>query len=490
MPDTVAGTVRSLVRAASEPGTTLMVYAFAVLGLSVAVGIAMPVVALGVGAAAAMAAWHQLILRWPHVIAFILGVALLIPFGRYSLPADLPFELDAYRLVVAVALLFWAASLLSESDVRLRRTPFDVPLAVITGAIAGSICLNLKRVVPLESAVLKSLTFFVSFILVYYFVVSVVRTRRTVETLTKLLVAGTAIVAGFALVEQRTGFNTFDHVNAVLPFLQFNGPVEAERNGLIRAVASAQHPIALGVLFAMTIPVALVLALGSSRRWWIAAALLSLGLMSTVSRTPILVLAAGGVMLLWLRPRTVGPLVPLIVPLIVVTTLVLPGSIATVKNAFLPPGGIVAEQAALAPEADPTLAGGRVRQLGPMLVEASRTPLLGQGFGTRQTGFFNPLRNAPILDNQWLGQLLETGIVGVVGWAALFVVAIRRLARTSRERANLEGWLAAGFAASLTGFAVGMFTYDSLAFSQATFVLWLVLALSASLLLTREGDSA
>ena len=42
--------------------------------------------------------------------------------------------------------------------------------------------------------------------------------------------------------------------------------------------------------------------------------------------------------------------------------------------------------------------------------------------------------------------------------------------------------VAAAFAASITGFAVAMTTYDSLAFVQETFVFWTILALSATLI--------
>ena len=250
------------------------------------------------------------------------------------------------------------------------------------------------------------------------------------------------------MVEQRTHFNPFDHLAAVLPFLQFSGPVETSRDGLIRAVVSADHPIALGVLFAMVLPLSVSLAFSTSRRWWASTLLLSIGLMATASRTPLLVAIAGAVVLAALRPREMRSLIPLLVPLLVVIKLALPGSIATVKNAFFPAGGLIEQQTALSAEADPLLAGGRVRQLGPALREASRTPLVGQGFGTRQTGFDNPLRNAPILDNQWLGLLLEMGLAGVVAWVWLVVRAVRRLGTQARVRAGPEGWLAAGLAAS------------------------------------------
>jgi O-antigen ligase len=291
------------------------------------------------------------------------------------------------------------------------------------------------------------------------------------------------VVAALAIVEQRTGFNAFDRIGDVLPLLQFTAPIESERLGLSRAIGSASHPIELGVLLAMVLPLGLALTFSVGRRWAIPTGVLAVGTMASVSRTPLVALCAASVVLLWLQPKDLKRLLPLLIPLIVVVRIMLPGSIATVKNLFFPEGGLVAQGQRLSAEADPLLAGGRIRVIGPSLDEASRKPLLGEGYGTRQTGFFNPLRNAPILDNQWLGTLLEAGIVGVAGWIALFVVAARRLGRASRRRAGPEGWLAAGFAAAIVGFGTGMLTFDALAFSQVTFVLWVLLALAASLLL-------
>src|SRR4029079_18429515 len=109
-------------------------------------------------------------------------------------------------------------------------------------------------------------------------------------------------------------------------------------------------------------------------------------------------------------------------------------------------------------------------------------PLLGQGVGTRQTGDTNPLRNAPILDNQWLGTFLDTGLVGLFAGVWLIVRVVRRLGRVARTRDGPDGLLAAAFVAAIAGFAVSMFTYDSLAFVQETLILWTLLALSASLI--------
>lgn len=469
-------------RVAPDHSLVLLTGGFGIIAAAILLGGGAAVVAVAVAFGMAVVAWQQAV-RWPAIAAFVLGVVLFIPIGRYSIPIQLPFDLEPYRLVVALVLVFWMAALLVDPDVRLRRTPFDIPIAIIVLAVLGSVAANPGRVLPLQAAVLKALTFFVSFVLVYYLFVSVVRTRRTVETLTKVLVSGTAVVAALAIVEQRTGFNAFDRMAEILPF-QFNGSVETGRLGLTRAVGSASHPIELGTLLAVSLPLGLALTFSAGRRWAIPTGVVAVGTMASVSRTPLLVLAAAGIVLLRLKPDDVKRLLPLVVPLVIVVKIALPGSIATVKNLFFPPGGLVAEHERLAREADPLLAGGRIRLIRPMLEEASRKPVLGEGYGTRQTGFFNPLRNAPILDNQWLGLLLEAGAVGVIGWIALFSRAAARLGRASRRRAGPDGWLEAGFAAAIVGFAVGMFTFDALTFSQVTFVLWVMLGLSASLLLS------
>ena len=166
--------------------------------------------------------------------------------------------------------------------------------------------------------------------------------------------------------------------------------------------------------------------------------------------------------------------------MLIVIKIVAPGSIATLKDSFFPSSGqgLIASQRTLA--ADPTLISGRAN-FKPRLIEGMRRPLLGQGLGTRQTGVNNPLRNAPILDNQWLGTFLDIGLLGIAGWLWLIVRIVRRLGRIARTRGSPDGFLAAGFVASITGFAVAMLTYDSLAFIQEAVMLWVILALAATL---------
>jgi hypothetical protein len=350
-----------------DRATVLVGGSFTLIAASILMQKGIAPIAAAVAVGMALAAWHATVLRWPVLVGVLLAIMLIVPIGRYSIPINLPFGLELYRLAVAAVLAVWGGALLVDPKVGLRRSPFRVPLMIILCATFGSIFVNAGRVIPLGSPVLKSATFFLSFVLLHYFVVSVIRSRRAIENVAKFLVTGTAAVAVSAIVEQRTQFNIFDHVGKVLPFLQFNGAVEAERLGLIRAVGSSGHPIELGLVLAMMLPLGLAVGFGCGRRWWIPTTALAVGVMSSASRTPILVLLAAGLTLLWLRPKEVKRMLPLLVPLIVVVKLALPGSIATLKSAFFPQGGLLAEQQMEARNADPMLSGGRVRQLGPML---------------------------------------------------------------------------------------------------------------------------
>jgi hypothetical protein len=437
----------------------------------------------------ALVAWHRFMLSWHVLLGLVLAVVLFIPVGRYSLSIQLPVGLEMYRIAVGLVLLLWISALLVDPDMVLRRTPLDAPVALLVGASLASVLVNYSRVAPLAPAVLKAVTLFLSFVIFYYFISNVITTMDGIVVVTKIIVSGTAVVAFFSIIEQRTGFNIFDHVRSVLPVVQFNGSITAARFGVIRAVGSADHPIALGVLFAMAVPLGVALAKARSSWWWLPTLFVTVGVLATASRTPILAIAIAAIAFLWLRPRDIVPLLPLAIPMLIVIKIAAPGSLATVKQLFLPTNGesLIASQKTLA--GDPTLISGRAN-LVPRIVDGMRRPLLGQGVGTRQTGDTNPLRNSPILDNQWLGTFLDIGLVGLFAWVWLIVRTVRRLGRIARTRGSPEGMLAAAFVASITGFAVAMFTYDSLAFVQETLVFWTILALSASLIAANPKPEA
>ena len=142
----------------------------------------------------------------------------------------------------------------------------------------------------------------------------------------------------------------------------------------------------------------------SADEWWLALAALVVGVLATVSRTGIVMLLVVGLVYLWLRPREIVRLWPLLMPVLVVTHFAAPGTLGSLKQAFLPEGGLIGQQSTTEFGCDSS---GRIADIGPTLAEVSQTPFLGHGFGTRVvTG---TEANACVLDNQWLGTLVDVG---------------------------------------------------------------------------------
>lgn len=417
---------------------------------------------------------------WSRLIGLLILVILLIPIRRYALPGDLPFQIELYRVVVALLVVAWVASLLADRRMRLRRTGFEGPILVILGAAVVSIVVNPERVASASPEVAKSLMFLLSFVLVVYVTVSVIRRLDDVDHLVKTLVVGGGIVALAALVEARTGYNVFNHLSRVLPFLRDLGDVGGyQRVGTskLRVFASAQHPIALSAALAMLAPLAVYLARRyRQRRWLLLAVVLCAASTSTISRTGILMFLVIGLVFLWLRPRETRRLWPALLIVPVVIHFVLPGTLGAIKQSFLPAGGLVAEQSASAD----TAGSGRLADLGPGLRRWTERPLVGQGFGTQIIDLDARGVDSNILDDQWLGTLLATGAIGVFGWAWLFVRTVRTFGAEARRDESERGWLLAAIAASVAAYAVGMLTYDAFAFIQVTFLLFIFMGLGAA----------
>jgi hypothetical protein len=431
---------------------------------------------------------HRTLLQWRMLVAGLIAVILFIPIRRYTLPGALPFNLELYRIVVALVVAGWVIALLADRRVRLAHSVLDKPIGLFVLAVLFSDVLNPGRVNAVGSNVPKALSFFLSYVLVYYLVVSVVGDWRTIDFLLKVLVGGGAVIAVFALIERRTNYNVFNHLHPAAPFLKFQGAIGAaglERGGgRLRVYGPAEHPIALGALFVILIPLAVYLGRKTAqRRWWLACLLLGLGALTTVSRTAIVMLAVVAFVYLRQRPQDVKRIWPVVIPALLAVHVAMPGTLGSLRSAFFPSGGLVAEQSNIV-RGNELRSNGRIADIGPSLHEVAPRPFFGEGFGTRIVGFNEKFNNAAILDDQWLGLLLDTGIVGFFAWLWIFTRSVRRLSREARDDDSSRGWLYTGLAASIASFGVGMATYDAFSFTQVTFVFFILLAL-AGLLLSR-----
>jgi O-Antigen ligase len=482
--------VRTATAGFRDPAAVMIVTAVALLSVAVASGRGAKEVAPLVIAVVVLATLHRVLFQWQGLVGMIVVILLFIPVGRYRLPGNLPFDLELYRVMVALIVLAWLTALLIDQRVRLRATAFDRPILLIGVWILASDLANPGRVNAYGSYVAKTLTFYLSFILVYYITATAIRQRESLLLLLRLMAGGGAIIGALGLIEREKAYNAFDHLHSLLPFLILQPSLDTAilRGGNLRVFGSAEHPIALGALLTMLIPISVYLTKAQGRRWMIATMLLLLGALATGSRTAITMLLAQGILYFIYKRRETLRILPLLAPAVVLVHGLLPGAIGGFRAAFFPKGGIIAQQSQLGATENGQLAGGRIRLIGPMVAEASRHPLFGEGMGTRITGFNVKNRNAPILDNQWLNNLLDVGYIGFGLWIWLFVMSVRKLLSRARKAPSddPDSWLFLGLGAAIFSFAIGMLTFDAFGYTQIFFIFWILLGISSALLAAPE----
>ena len=436
------------------------------------------------------------LLRWDVLAGLLVAVILFIPIRRFVLPGSLPFQLEPYRLLVGFMVAAWGTSLLIDPRVRLRRSGLEAPLLLLLVACVASILSNFayiangaqyfdaatRAVTPgsLSSNVLKASTFFLTFVLLFYYLVSVVRERRSVDRLVRFMVCGGVVIAALSIVESRTGVNWFDRLPRFLPFLEENFLTEVPNRGArLRARGPAEHAIALSAALVMLVPLGVYLSIATRKlHWWLATGVIAVGALAAVSRTGVVMLLVVLLVFVWVRPREMKRLWPAIIPALILIHFAIPGTLGTLKESFAPPGGLVAEQNVRSGGVQP--GGGRLADISPSLGKWWERPLVGQGFGTRVT-VYDPgtgvLPNAIILDNQWLATLLETGALGAAALAWLVLRFVRRTLGEARRDPSARGLLLGALGASVLSLALGMFVFDALSFVQVAFLLFIILGM-------------
>lgn len=488
-------------RPGGGPATVTALGGALLLVLTVVSPLPMWVVMPAALAAAAFAAFHRVVLSWPALVGVLVLFILFLPMRRYTLPVNVgSFELEPYRVLVAFLLAGWLAMLLVSSEVRLRRTGLEGPIIAVGLATVASVVVNYRAIsgAGVTTDVVKSMTFFASFFLVYLLVVNTIRPEQVLG-LVELLVAGGTVLAALAIVEARAGYNLFDHLAQLIPILQEHElPDRAadlngfERGGRLRVYGSAEHPIALAAALAMLLPLAIGLAAGRSRWWWVSAGVIAVAVLSTLSRTGVIMLVAIGAVFALMRPRETFRHWWVVIPALMIVHLAIPNTLGIIKSSFFPQGGLIQDQQS---SAGSKTAGGRLTDIGPVLDRVAEQPVLGVGFGSQvwRPGEpqavgrdFAPDTSTRILDNQWLGTLLETGVLGALAWIWLFRRFLMRVRRRAAADESAEAWVAVGIAAGVAAQMVAMFTYDAFAFVQATFILFLLLAFGT--LLSRPAD--
>jgi O-antigen ligase/polysaccharide polymerase Wzy-like membrane protein len=425
------------------------------------------------------------------LVAFV-AIVWFIPIRVYTLPAPGPVKLEPYRLMVLLLGLALVIGALSNSR-RIRSCGVGGALLTLSASAVISLAANYssftERLLGTEAT--KAATYLLTFPIVFVLVASGVNSRADVERCIKAIVLGGAVIAFCAVVETRTGYNVFNHLRTVFPFLKDTGFRATEvRNGALRAEASAQHPIALGVALSLCLPLSLALATrvrDTGRRLLFggAALMLMIGMVSTISRTAFLALAVMLVIGLMTERKRLLKLWPLAFVLLIAAHTVLPGGMGRLYKSFFPKGGITAQQSVRAGG----VGSGRLADISPALKLVQSHALFGTGDPlppppdlVQQAGTTDDATppDPIIFDDQYLTSLVGHGVVGLGAVLWLVGALVFTLVRAARRARGSLPVLSACTAA-VAGFSVAMLTFDAFAFVQCTIFFFAIAALGLRL---------
>ncbi len=289
--------------------------------------------------------------------------------------------------------------------------------------------------------------------------------------LRRLVDAG-AFLAIVGVLEYVTKQNFVTSFFEFIPVLSKNSEVNFAGganvySNLVRVSGTAVHPIEFGVVLSMVLALAFVFAFTDTEhtgfaRWW-KVGIIAMGEPMAQSRSGILALIVGAIVLLPALPRTVRRTMLKWSPVFIVAMrLVFPGLIGTIFSLF---ANFQSDPNFTSRTADYKKVGGYIAQ----------NPVFGRGFGT-----FLP-KDFFFLDNQYILSTIETGYVGLVITVVLLLTGVglafqaRRWALTDERRLIAQALLA-----SILGGALAFATFDFLTFQMATGVLFLLLGCSAA----------
>jgi polysaccharide biosynthesis protein PslJ len=426
------------------------------------------------------------VFTWANMAVSLALLVWLVPIKTYSLPVDLPFNLEPYRLFVLLLVFAWLIGFLAGQS-HLSAGGQAYPLILFTGVLFATQILNFDELNAgsSEPQALKSLSYFLSFVIVFLLVTSTLDSVSAIERLVRALVVGGVIIAAAALYDSRFTYNVFEHLHQWIPVLEYQPrEVDAARGGRLRVYASAQHPIALGVVLLMMVPLAVYLAgraatVRRSRLWGAAAIVCAAGALATVSRTTVVMIITMVLVALLLRGRSVVRFAPLLLLLPVVVHFLTPGALGGLYKSIFPEEGLVTSLAGRAGEGG----SGRLADLDPGLEIWSESPLVGVGIGEQTIpsdagpGVPDASETVLIFDDQYLNTVVATGLLGFVAVVWFVWGSVVKLARAARRRTGQASDLIAACCASAAGFGASMALFDAFSFVQCTLFFFMIVAI-------------
>jgi hypothetical protein len=426
----------------------------------------------------------------PWFLAAFMAMVFFVPIDATELKVSIGVDSNPDRLGVLVLVLAWIwFGGDQRAFMRTRRSKLYVTAVCVFLTIAvASLLLDSPRIINLGDFQLAEKRFALlgSFIILSWFALTALRFEDLRGFASYLIGLAVTMSLGM-LVERHTGYNIFyEFSREILKPIATVGPSPTDihppptiEEGRTIVVGPTQHGLAATAMLVMVMPFALVRVLDATSRksWWLNAAALMLmagAAVATGRKTALLVPVALIIYMACYRPRQVLRLVPIgLVVFIGVIHLASPGSLGTLLNV----GADASSNSTAHREGDFT-------DLQP---DVLAHPVLGRGYGTLNPDQPNQFR---INDDQYLDEIWEVGIVGLVAFVWMILTPILLARSAIRTRGPTVASLALAGSGACVAFLVVCALFDSFSFTEAPYMFFLMAALTTIATAGPEGNVA
>ncbi|HEY7456117.1 MAG TPA: O-antigen ligase family protein, partial [Solirubrobacterales bacterium] len=398
-------------------------------------------------------AWPRTRRPLPWLFAAFLAAIFLLPVDAIHPKVSLPFSSDLDRFRVAlIAAVGAARGLLGDRDgvARLRARGWAAGMIAFLFIAVASIAVNVDRITNLGEWEVAQKRLAVLVGLAALFAIVAVTLRVAELRPFSVLIVVLAVLAALGTVyEKQTGRNAFYEGAAKVfsPVANVDpSPTEIDPDadrGRPTITGPTRHGLSITSILSMALPFAIVLAAiakDTRRRllWLAAAGIVVTGALVTQRKSGAVIPAFVLLALFALRPRQLLRLAPFGIVGLALALAVAPGVFSSVQEFG---------------HADSrTSTTGRTSDYPAIVPDLLSNPLLGRGYGTLDSARSDTYR---ILDNEYLGQLYQGGVLGLAAFLALILTPLLVVRSLLRSDHPLRGppALAAGAACLAFGVA-------------------------------------
>lgn len=415
----------------------------------------------------------------PWMLAGFLAMLFLVPVDSTDVRIHLPVNSHIDRFALVLMVLGW---IVFGGDQRTfaspRRSKLFAGAAVVFAAVAvASLLFDAPRIVNLGQLSLAEKRFatLFSFLTLGWFALTAVR-REDLRGFASYLIGLACITSFGVLIERRTGYNAFYSISSVIlkPIATVGAaPTDIHptlgSDGRLDIVGPTIHGLAVTAMLTTVMPFALVRMFDADTRklklqYALATLLILAGAMSTDKKTaavvPVVMILYVGVY----RWRQVRRLIPIgLVLLVPLVHFVSPGALGSIfdrNNAV---------------NSNSTLH--RLGDVSGVMPDVLAHPVLGRGFGTLNPDIPTQFR---INDNEYLDEVWEVGILGLLAYLAMVITPVIAARRSIRSRDPVVSSVALAASAGCLCYLAVSALFDAFSFVQAPYTFFVVAALATA----------